>query len=566
MGSMIGPLKDLPLKGPVMGSVMSQLEDELVTIRKERKKTCCHCKLVSFYQCFLVCLGICESPLGFDSNIIVLGSYRKEMGESQNLVAESFSWSLKTLFILSIIFTLHSFPFQAQAAPAGSLIKHMSWVLKWTTGSSSKISQSDTNVLQFENGYLVETVVEGSEIGVVPYKIRVSDDGELYAVDEVNSNIMKITPPLSQYSRGRLVAGSFQGKTGHADGKPSDARFNHPRGVTMDDKGNVYVADTLNLAIRKIGDSGVTTIAGGKSNVAGYRDGPSEDAKFSNDFDVVYVRPTCSLLVIDRGNAALRQISLSEEDCDYQYSSISLTDILMVIGAVAIGYATCFLQQGFGHSFFSKTLSSETSFEEEHQGKEKLSRPVLETTTKEEPGWPSFGQLLIDLCKLALEFVTNHLVPARFKTSHNLRPLKDRLKMPEDEQEPPLVQRHTAPVPISESRHAHLPKPSDSYPGHKTAKMRSSSAIKDPTLTSSKHHRSSSKRQDYAEFYASGEVVQPKIHKERSRRRHRDKTFDTEPKKASSDTVKPVEYSNSSKFDHFNMRSSKYGPENPFRF
>ncbi|VVA97660.1 unnamed protein product [Arabis nemorensis] len=493
------------------------------------------------------------------------------MGESQILLVESFSSSLKTLFTLSIFFTLlHSFPFQAQAAPAGSLIKHMSWVLKWTTGSSSssKISQSDTNVLQFENGYLVETVVEGNEIGVVPYKIRVSDDGELYAVDEVNSNIMKITPPLSQYSRGRLVAGSFQGKTGHADGKPSEARFNHPRGVTMDDKGNIYVADTLNLAIRKIGDSGVTTIAGGKSNVAGYRDGPSEDAKFSNDFDVVYVRSTCSLLVIDRGNAALRQISLSEEDCDYQYSSISPTDILLVIGAVLIGYATCLLQQGFGHSYLSKTqLRSETSFEEEHPGKEKLSRPVFETTTKEEPVWPSFGQLLIDLCKLALEFITSHLVPTRFKTSPNLRPLKDRLVMPEDEQEPPLVQRHTAPAPISESRHAHLPKPSDSYPEqHKTTKVRSSSAIKDPALSSSKHHRSSSKRHDYSEFYASGEVVQPKIQKERSRRRHRDKTTETEPKTKASDTVKPVEYSNSSKFDHFNLRNNKYGPETPFRF
>ena len=67
----------------------------------------------------------------------------------------------------------------------------------------------------------------------------------------------------------------------------------------------------------------MTTIAGGKSNVAGYRDGPSEGAMFSADFDVIYVRPTCSLLVIDRGNAALRQISLTQEDCDYQYSSIS---------------------------------------------------------------------------------------------------------------------------------------------------------------------------------------------------------------------------------------------------
>ncbi|CAJ2642554.1 unnamed protein product [Trifolium pratense] len=128
-------------------------------------------------------------------------------------------------------------------------------------------------------------------------------------------------------SRGRLVAGSFQGYTDHVDGKPSDARFNHPKGISMDDKGNVYVADTQNLAIRKIGDSGVTTIAGEKSNVVGYRDGPSEDAKFSNDFDVVYIRPTYSLLVIDRGNAALRKIILDQDDCDYQSSSISITDL-----------------------------------------------------------------------------------------------------------------------------------------------------------------------------------------------------------------------------------------------
>ena len=69
----------------------------------------------------------------------------------------------------------------------------------------------------------------------------------------------------------------------------------------------------------------MTTIAGGKSNVAGYRDGPSEGAMFSSDFDVIYVRPTCSLLVVDRGNAALRQISLNQEDCNYQDSSISAT-------------------------------------------------------------------------------------------------------------------------------------------------------------------------------------------------------------------------------------------------
>ena len=32
-------------------------------------------------------------------------------------------------------------------------------------------------------------------------------------------------------------------------------------------------------------------------------------------------------------------------------------DILTVVGAVIVGYATCMLQQGFGSSFFSKTVS-----------------------------------------------------------------------------------------------------------------------------------------------------------------------------------------------------------------
>lgn len=76
-------------------------------------------------------------------------------------------------------------------------------------------------------------------MGLVPRSIQVSEDGEPFVVDAVKNNIVRITPPLSQYSRARLVVGSCQGHTGHVNGKPSDARFNGPRGITMDDKGNV---------------------------------------------------------------------------------------------------------------------------------------------------------------------------------------------------------------------------------------------------------------------------------------------------------------------------------------
>ncbi|XP_040985674.1 uncharacterized protein LOC121233959 isoform X2 [Juglans microcarpa x Juglans regia] len=459
--------------------------------------------------------------------------------------------------------------FQAHAAPPAPLIKQLSSILKWTR-ASSKIPQSDGNVLQFENGYLVETVVEGNEIGVVPYRIHVSEDGELFAVDAVNSNIARITPPLSRYSRGRFVAGTFQGSTGHVDGKPSDARFNHPKGITMDDKGNVYVADTLNLAIRKIGDAGVTTIAGGKSNVAGYSHGPSEDAKFSNDFDVVYVRPTCSLLVVDRGNAALRQISLNQEDCDYQYSSISPTDMLMAVGAVLVGYATCLLQQGFGPSFLSRMQLSDSEFKD-HSNQEK-STPIVESI-KEESGWPSFGQLIIDLSKLAGEALAGiplYFMPSCFKTDSSrigFTPLKDSLRMPEDEVGPTVVQGQRTPASLSENRQAHTSNRSDKYSEMKPPKIKSNS-FKDSSLSSKQN---SSKQQEHAEFYGPGEAPpysKSKSQKERTRHRQRDKSGEmvleamgAAPKPSVMNAVHYVD----PKFDHYNIRS-KYVSDNSFRF
>ncbi|KGN53589.2 uncharacterized protein LOC101210502 isoform X2 [Cucumis sativus] len=474
-------------------------------------------------------------------------------------------------FVISIIFVLFlTLQIQVNATPAGPLIKHLSSFVKWTRSSYKSLPAppSDGNVLQFENGYLVGTVVEGNEIGVLPHKIHVSKDGELFVVDSVNSNIVKITPPLSKYTRARLVAGSFQSHTGHIDGKPNDARFNHPRGVTVDDKGNVYVADTLNLAIRKIGDAGVTTIAGGKSNVVGYRDGPGEDAKFSNDFDVMYVRSTCSLLVIDRGNAAIRQISLNQEDCEYQDSSISNSDVLMIIGAVLAGYATYMIQRGFGTSNVSQTNPPlETEYREKPYKPESSS--VMDSV-KEDPGWPSFGRLIIDLSKLALEAVASiflSVVPARFRarnTRKGLTPLKDSLRMPEDEPEQPTVQMlQRTPVPLTETRQAHV-NARDPFPELMKPSKLNSSSFKDPSLQSK--HRSS-KRQEHADFYRSGEIPPPysrsKSQKERPRHRQREKSAEISYGAVGSE-LKPADYDNP-KYEHYNIRN-KYGPNGSFGF
>ncbi|KAK9153093.1 hypothetical protein Sjap_000573 [Stephania japonica] len=353
--------------------------------------------------------------------------------------------------VFMVLFVTHFVEFKVEAAPTGPLIKHLSSLIKWSTRSSPKAQQTDGNFLQFENGYLVETVVEGNELGVVPYSIRVSRE-----VNSLQLMLPKAILLVFADSRARLVAGSFQGYKGHVDGKPSDARFNYPKGVTMDDKGNVYVADTLNMAIRKIGEAGVTTIAGGKSNIAGYRDGPSEDAKFSSDFDVVYVGRTCSLLVVDRGNAAIRQIALNEEDCDFQYSSISTTDILMVIGAVLVGYISCMIQQGFGPLYFSRMQQVSEAKIQDQTVKEKPI-PLENLKDDQDGGWPSFGRLIVDLSKLAIEALGSvflYLIPFNYKAGgpkNGLTPVRDSLVLPEDKAETPPVQKQRTAVPVPET-------------------------------------------------------------------------------------------------------------------
>lgn len=62
--------------------------------------------------------------------------------------------------------------------------------------------------------------------------------------------------PNNADSRPKLVAGSPEGFPGHVDGRLREARMNHPKGFTVDGRGNIYVADAMNMAIRKISDTG----------------------------------------------------------------------------------------------------------------------------------------------------------------------------------------------------------------------------------------------------------------------------------------------------------------------
>jgi sugar lactone lactonase YvrE len=88
--------------------------------------------------------------------------------------------------------------------------------------------------------------------------IAIDASGNFYLTDSFNHNVRKITPAGVVTT----LAGTT-GVTGDADGPGSAASFNGPHGIALDKAGNVYVADTENNLIRRIGTSGeVTTVAG----------------------------------------------------------------------------------------------------------------------------------------------------------------------------------------------------------------------------------------------------------------------------------------------------------------
>ncbi|MGB5791984.1 BspA family leucine-rich repeat surface protein, partial [Poseidonibacter sp.] len=88
-----------------------------------------------------------------------------------------------------------------------------------------------------------------------PNGIKVDKNGNIYIADTDNHAIRKI----DQNGNVTTIAGSNQ--SGNVDDQGKAARFNYPMGIALDEKGNIYVADTKNHSIRKIDSEGnVTTI------------------------------------------------------------------------------------------------------------------------------------------------------------------------------------------------------------------------------------------------------------------------------------------------------------------
>ena len=142
-----------------------------------------------------------------------------------------------------------------------------------------------------------------------PAGITVDSSGNLYTAEILNHTVRKITPMGTNWVVSTIAG--LAGVPGSADGTNSDARFDHPNGVTIDGAGNLFVVDHYNHTIRKIALLGTNWVVSTVAGLAGYRnhdDGTNSDARFFSPTGIA-VDDAGNLNVTDTLNFTIRKIA-----------------------------------------------------------------------------------------------------------------------------------------------------------------------------------------------------------------------------------------------------------------
>jgi sugar lactone lactonase YvrE len=141
-----------------------------------------------------------------------------------------------------------------------------------------------------------------------PIGVATDSSGNVYVADYSSSTIRRITPAGVV-----MTLAGLAGSVGNEDGTGSAARFFSPVGLATDSSGNVYVADSRNSTIRKISPGGSVITVAGLPETRGSLDGTGSTARF-NEPRGVATDSRGNVYVADTGNNAIRRLTAALAD------------------------------------------------------------------------------------------------------------------------------------------------------------------------------------------------------------------------------------------------------------
>jgi sugar lactone lactonase YvrE len=126
--------------------------------------------------------------------------------------------------------------------------------------------------------------------------------GNLFIADTINDAIREVSNGTITDVAGQ--DGVIGGRGLSGDGGPASAALlNSPQGVAVDSSGNVYIADTGNNRIRRVSNGIITTIAGGGASLGD--GGPATSAQLASPIGIT-VDGSGKIYIADSGNNRIR--------------------------------------------------------------------------------------------------------------------------------------------------------------------------------------------------------------------------------------------------------------------
>jgi uncharacterized protein (TIGR03437 family) len=140
---------------------------------------------------------------------------------------------------------------------------------------------------------------------LAPLAVAVDPSGNVYIVENGDSRIRKVDTKLNINTIVGTGTGGFAGDGSDA----TKAQLNSPTGIAVDASGNLYIADFLNLRVRKVSSSGsISTVAGNGVLSFSGDGGPALSAQMNGPLGVA-ADTAGNLYVADTGNNVVRKVA-----------------------------------------------------------------------------------------------------------------------------------------------------------------------------------------------------------------------------------------------------------------
>jgi len=141
-----------------------------------------------------------------------------------------------------------------------------------------------------------------------PFGIALGSDGSLYIAEPNYTRIRRVGPDgiiTTVAGTGTYYCAGYSGDGGPA----TQAKLCVPSGVAVGPDGSLYIADTNNQVIRRVGTDGTITAVAGTGTKEGYSGdgGPATQAKLHGPISITF-GPDGSLYIADKFNHAIRRV------------------------------------------------------------------------------------------------------------------------------------------------------------------------------------------------------------------------------------------------------------------